>query len=59
MSCKQKRCKSPGMLKVSRHITDVEYLSFINEHGFGNIEIRPGLSEEDPQKGLMAIIARK
>ena len=38
---------------------DVEYLTLLNEHGFGDIEILPGLSLDDPQKGLMAIVARK
>ncbi len=38
---------------------DAEYQSFLKEHGFGDIEILPGLSEEDPQKGLLAIIACK
>ena len=37
----------------------VEYHRLLAKHGFRRIEIRNGLSAEDPHKGLMAIVARK
>ena len=59
MLCRQRRGKSAGMLRAFQAYHDVEYLTLLNEHGFGDIEILPGLSLDDPQKGLMAIVARK
>ncbi len=37
----------------------VDYQMLLTEHGFRNIEIRNGLSAEDPHEGLMAIVGRK
>ncbi len=38
---------------------DDEYRLLLLDHGFGEIQLLPGLSGEDPQKGLIAILARK
>jgi hypothetical protein len=38
---------------------DAEYHALLIKHGFCNIEIRGTLSDKDPQKGLMAIVAQK
>jgi 2-polyprenyl-3-methyl-5-hydroxy-6-metoxy-1,4-benzoquinol methylase len=38
---------------------DGEYRDLLIKHGYENIEFRAGLSEDDLQKGLMAIVAAK
>ncbi len=38
---------------------DDEYRLLLLDHGFGEIQLFPGLSTEDPHKGLIAILARK
>jgi SAM-dependent methyltransferase len=38
---------------------EAEYCKLLTDHGFGNIAIHVGLSDEVPQKGLMAIEACK
>ena len=54
-----------GTSQVSRYAQsfqayqDDEYRSLLIDHGFGKIKFLPGLSGEDPQKGLIAILARK
>jgi SAM-dependent methyltransferase len=39
--------------------SDKDYRSLLNKHGFRNIHLRKSISDEDPQKGLIAIIAYK
>jgi SAM-dependent methyltransferase len=38
---------------------DAEYCALLSAHGFGNIELRKGISDRDFHRGLMAIVARK
>jgi SAM-dependent methyltransferase len=38
---------------------DAEYCSLLSDHGFGNIELRKGISDTVSHRGLIAIVARK
>jgi SAM-dependent methyltransferase len=39
--------------------TDDDYRNLLVAHGFGDIQFRPALSEQDPQEGLFVILAHK